>query len=71
MAEKSYKVTGPLATPYTQSGARVYLYENAAWPSGLREGETERFLDLELIGEVSESEDEKPAKKAAASKSSN
>ncbi len=68
---KSYVVTGALATPYAQDGSRPYLYEGTAWPDDLREGETERFLDLELISEVgAPAEAEKPAaKKAAASKS--
>lgn len=70
MAEKAYVVIGALATPYAQDGSRAYLYQNAPWPTGLREGETERFLDLKLIGEVkAASEDIEPAKKAAAPKS--
>lgn len=67
---KSYVVTGPLATPYTEEGTRAYFYEGVEWPAGgLREGETERFLELGLIAESgSESEEPKkaPAKKAAA-----
>lgn len=69
MAEKSYVVIGALATPYAQDGSRAYLYQNAPWPTGLREGETERFLDLKLIGEAKVAEDPVPAKKAAAPKS--
>lgn len=74
MATKSYVVSGPLATPYAEDGSRVYLYEGALWPDGLREGETERFVDLKLISEAKAPEnkvpeDKEPAKKAAAPKS--
>lgn len=51
MAGKSYTVTGPLVTPYREDGSRVYLYEGSEWPDGLRDKETERFLDLGLIAE--------------------
>lgn len=69
MAGKSYRVVGPLATPYREDGSRAYLYEGSEWPDGLREGETERFLDLGLLGEVEALAEEKPAaKKTAASK---
>lgn len=62
MASKSYKVTGPLAVPFREDGTSVYLYEGAEWPDGLREGETERFVDLGLVGEVEET---KPASKSS------
>lgn len=67
MAGKSYVVTSPLATPYREDGTRAYLYQGTEWPDGLRDGETERFLDLGFIAE--QSEDKPAAKKAAASKS--
>jgi hypothetical protein len=68
---KSYRVTGALATPYREDGTRAYLYEGSEWPDGLRDGETDRFLDLGLIGEEGEAKDDSaPAKKAAAKKSS-
>lgn len=72
MAGKSYVVTGPLATPYREDGTRAYFYQGSEWPDGgLRDGETERFVDLGLIAEADEETDSKaPAKKAAASKSS-
>lgn len=64
MAGKSYVVSGPLATPYREDGTRVYLYEGAEWPDGLRDGETERFVDLGLIGESEQPKaDDKPAAK--------
>ena len=69
MAGKSYVVTGPLATPYREDGTRVYLYEGAEVPSGLREGELERLLDLGLFGEAEHADEKPAAKKAAASKS--
>lgn len=73
MAGKSYVVTAPLATPYREDGTRVYLYAGSQWPDGLRDGETERFVDLgfveERAGDTSESK--APAKKAASSKSEN
>lgn len=63
---KSYKVVGPLATPYREDGSRAYLYEGTEWPEGgLREGETERFLDLELIAESKSEEPAKPAPKSS------
>lgn len=65
MTDKSYVVTGPLATPYTEGGARVYLYQGTPWPTGLREGETERFSDLELIAEVKSEESAKAAPKSS------
>lgn len=64
MAGKTYVVTGPLATPYREDGSRAYFYEGTEWPEGgLREGETERFVDLGLIGEFEavEAEGDKPA----------
>ena len=67
MAAKSYVVTGPLATPYTGDGSRIYLYQGSPVPDGLREGEVERFVDLGLFSEV-ETEDKPVAKKTAASK---
>lgn len=69
MAGKTYVVTGPLATPYREDGSRAYLYKGSEWPDGLRDGETERFIDLGLIDEASsEPEAKAPAKKTAASK---
>lgn len=65
MAAKSHVVTAPLATPYREDGTRAYLYQGAEWPDGLRDGETERFLDLGFIGESGD----KPVAKKAASKS--
>lgn len=67
-AGKSYKVVGPLATPYRGDGSRAYLYEHAEWPDGLRDGETERFLDLGLIAESTA--DESDGAKPTARKSS-
>lgn len=64
---KTLKVTGPLATPYREDGSRVYLYEGTEWPSGLREGETERFRELKLIGDVED--DDAVDQKSAAKKS--
>jgi hypothetical protein len=63
MAGKSYVVTGPLATPYREDGSRAYLYQGSEWPDGLRDGETERFLELGFISEAkaTESEGDKPA----------
>lgn len=66
----TYKVTGPLATPYLEDGSRVYLYEGAALPDGLRKGERERLVDLGLVGEAEEpaeepSEGGQPAKSAS------
>lgn len=58
MAGKSYVVTGPLATPYREDGTRAYLYQGAEWPDGLRDGETDRFLDLGFIAEVGGSSSE-------------
>lgn len=49
---KVNKVVGPLATPYLDTGERVYLYEGAQLPSNLREGEAERLTDLGLVEEV-------------------
>lgn len=63
---KSLKVTGPLATPYREDGSRVYLYEGSEWPDGLREGETERFVDLGLIGESDDGEATKATPKKSA-----
>lgn len=52
MAGKTYVVTAPLATPYREDGSRAYLYQGTEWPAGgLRDGETDRFLDLGYIGE--------------------
>lgn len=69
MAGKSYVVTGPLATPYREDGSRAYLYQGTDWPDGgLRDGETERFIDLGLVSEVDGGEDKPAAKKTAASK---
>lgn len=69
MAGKSYVVVGPLATPYRDDGTRVYLYEGAEWPDGLREGETERFVELGFISEKADAPEANPAaKKTAASK---
>lgn len=62
MAGKTYVVTGPLATPYREDGSRAYLYQGSEWPEGLRDGETERFVDLGLVSESTpESAGEKPA----------
>lgn len=71
MAGKSYVVTAPLATPYREDGTRAYLYQGAEWPDGLRDGETERFVDLGFIaeGEAASKSEDKPAAKRAASKS--
>jgi hypothetical protein len=49
---KVNKVTGPLATPYLETGERIYLYQGAELPSNLREGEVERLTDLGLVSEV-------------------
>lgn len=68
MAGKSHVVTAALATPYREDGSRAYLYAGSEWPDGLREGETDRFLDLGFIAEVSEPEVKPAAKKAASSK---
>jgi hypothetical protein len=68
MSSKTYQVTGPLATPYLEDGSRVYLYEGALLPDGLREGEVERLVDLGLAGEVEitdESADDGPPAKSA------
>lgn len=68
MAGKTYVVTGPLATPYREDGSRAYLYQGSEWPEGLRDGETERFVDLGFISEVKATEQE--GAKPAARKSS-
>lgn len=68
MAGKTYVVSGPLATPYREDGSRAYLYQGSEWPDGLREGETERFLDLGFIAEVEATE--QGGNKPAARKSS-
>jgi len=63
MASKSYVVTSALATPYREDGTRAYLYQGTEWPEGgLREGETDRFLDLGFIAETTADEqaDDKP-----------
>lgn len=66
MAGKSYIVTAALATPYREDGSRAYLYEGAVWPDGLREGETERFVELGFLGEnKGEQSAEKPARKSS------
>ena len=65
MAGKAYVVTGPLATPYREDGTRVYLYEGAEVPDGLREGEVERLVDLGLLGEK---QADKPAPASKSSK---
>lgn len=64
MAAKSYVVTGPLATPYREDGSRVYLYQGAEVPDGLREGEVDRMVDLGLFGEAAASEETPAAKKS-------
>lgn len=56
---KAHKVTGPLATPYLETGERIYLYEGAFLPSNLREGEADRLVELGLVSEV-KVDDEKP-----------
>ena len=48
---KAHVVTGPLATPYLETGERIYLYQGAVLPSGLREGEANRLVDLGLVAE--------------------
>lgn len=65
---KAYKVTGPLATPYLEDGARIYIYEGGILPDGLREGEVERLVDLGLVEETDvapEDEAGPPAKSAS------
>lgn len=49
---KIHKVTGPLATPYLDTGERIYLYEGAELPSNLRKGEVKRLTELGLVSEV-------------------
>lgn len=49
---KVYKVVSDLATPYLENDERIYLYQGAIFPAGLREGEVERFLDLGFIEET-------------------
>lgn len=59
---KTYRVVGPLATPYREDGSRAYLYEGAEWPAdAFREGETDRFLELGLIAESKAAEQDEPA----------
>jgi hypothetical protein len=55
---KAYKVTGPLATPYLETGERIYLYEGAFLPSNVREGEADRLVDLGLVTEVDVDEED-------------
>jgi len=52
MATKTYVVSGPLATPYLEDGTRVYLYQGAELPEGLRKGELKRLTDLGLVSEA-------------------
>lgn len=48
---KAFVVTGPLVTPYLETGERIYLYENSILPNGLREGEGQRLAELGLVEE--------------------
>lgn len=58
---KVHAVTGPLATPYLETGERIYLYQGAVLPGGLREGEVERLTDLGLVSEVEIDAESAPA----------
>lgn len=72
MADKTYVVTAPLVIAKLENGSDSYVYQNAPLPGGLADGEIDRLLDGEFIAEdksgTFSEEDEKPAKKSAASK---